>query len=151
MSSNKQEKKKKKVGDEDEAPLRTKVREFVEGKFITALMTITTLFALFGDDFRLWFTNKWGRSLLLRPIMRCFCVVCTWITVEFLCSRWLQVLLLLLLARPGGYSQFDCWHLMASRFDLRGSRLAISSCSSGRSSRGDRCFRRKQGSVLENY
>lgn len=22
-------------------------------------MTITTLFALFGDDFRLWFTNKW--------------------------------------------------------------------------------------------
>lgn len=36
-----------------------KVREFVEGKLVTAIMTSTTLFALFGDDFRLWFTNKW--------------------------------------------------------------------------------------------
>jgi hypothetical protein len=28
--------KKKKLGDEDETPIRVKVREFVEGKFVTA-------------------------------------------------------------------------------------------------------------------
>lgn len=52
------DKKKKKVIDEDESPLRARVREFVEGKWITLIMTLTTLFALFGDDFRLWFTDK---------------------------------------------------------------------------------------------
>lgn len=36
-----------------------RVREFVEGNLITIIMTMTTLFALFGDDFRLWFCNKW--------------------------------------------------------------------------------------------
>jgi len=36
-----------------------RVREFVEGKWITTIMTLTTLFALFGDDFRLWFFQKW--------------------------------------------------------------------------------------------
>ena len=51
--------KQKKVGDDDEAPLRMRVREFVEGNLITIIMTMTTLFALFGDDFRLWFCNKW--------------------------------------------------------------------------------------------
>jgi hypothetical protein len=50
--------KKKKLGDEDETPIRVKVREFVEGKFVTATMTCITLFALFGDDFRLWFLPK---------------------------------------------------------------------------------------------
>lgn len=34
------------------------MREFVEGKYLTLLMTFLTLFALFGDDFRLWFFNK---------------------------------------------------------------------------------------------
>ena len=34
------------------------VREFFEGKFVTILMAAVTIFALFGDDFRLWFTNK---------------------------------------------------------------------------------------------
>jgi hypothetical protein len=31
-----------------------KAREVVEGKMITTLMTCVTLFALFGDDIRLW-------------------------------------------------------------------------------------------------
>jgi hypothetical protein len=30
----------------------------VEGKFVTAVMTITTLYALIGDDIRLWLTTK---------------------------------------------------------------------------------------------
>jgi hypothetical protein len=51
-------KKNKKGGEEDESPVRTRVREFIEGKYITILMSLTTLFALFGDDLRLWFTNK---------------------------------------------------------------------------------------------
>lgn len=48
----------KKGGEEDESPLRTWVREFIEGKFITIIMSMTTLYALFGDDLRLWFTTK---------------------------------------------------------------------------------------------
>ena len=51
-------KKKAKGNDEDTVPTRQKVREFFEGKFITILMAAVTIFALFGDDFRLWFTNK---------------------------------------------------------------------------------------------
>lgn len=34
------------------------MREVVEGKFVTIVMTLTTLFALFGDDLRLWMTTK---------------------------------------------------------------------------------------------
>ena len=30
----------------------------MEGKFVTIVMTLTTLFALFGDDLRLWMTTK---------------------------------------------------------------------------------------------
>lgn len=48
----------KKVNDEDAVPTRAKVREFSEGKFVTILMAAVTIFALFGDDFRLWFTTK---------------------------------------------------------------------------------------------
>ena len=48
----------KKGGEEDESPLRTRVREFIEGKLITIIMSITTLFALFGDDLRLWFVPQ---------------------------------------------------------------------------------------------
>ena len=44
--------------DEDQIPTRQKVREFSEGKFVTIVMTLTTIFALFGDDVRLWMTNK---------------------------------------------------------------------------------------------
>ena len=51
-------KEKKKVSDEDLIPTRQKVREFFEGKFVTILMAAVTIFALFGDDFRLWFTTK---------------------------------------------------------------------------------------------
>jgi hypothetical protein len=36
-----------------------KVREIVEGKVVTTVMTVFTLFALFGDDFRLWFFESY--------------------------------------------------------------------------------------------
>lgn len=35
--------------DEDAVPVRQEVRKFIEGKYITVLMTLTTFFALFGD------------------------------------------------------------------------------------------------------
>ena len=47
-----------KKSDEDEQPLRSRVREVIEGRYITILMSLTTLYALIGDDFRLWFTHK---------------------------------------------------------------------------------------------
>lgn len=47
-----------KKNDDDESPIRQRAREFVEGRYITIIMSITTVFALFGDDFRLWFTVK---------------------------------------------------------------------------------------------
>ena len=46
-------------GDDDEVTIRMKVREIVEGKVVTTVMTLFTLFALFGDDFRLWFFDSW--------------------------------------------------------------------------------------------
>ena len=30
----------------------------IEGNSVTLIMAITTMFALFGDDFRVWFTTK---------------------------------------------------------------------------------------------
>lgn len=51
-------KEKKKVSDEDQVPTRQIVREFFEGKFVTFVMASVTIFALFGDDFRFWFTTK---------------------------------------------------------------------------------------------
>jgi len=44
--------------DDDESPIRQRTREFVEGRYITIIMSMTTIFALFGDDFRLWFSTK---------------------------------------------------------------------------------------------
>ena len=38
--------------------MRQRVREVVEGSYITIIMSITTLYALFGDDLRLWLTDK---------------------------------------------------------------------------------------------
>lgn len=51
-------KRSKNGGEEEESPVRTRVRDFVEGKFVTLLMSVTTIFALFGDDIRLWFTPQ---------------------------------------------------------------------------------------------
>ena len=51
-------KEKKNINDDDVVPPRAKVREFFEGKFVTILMAAVTIFALFGDDIRLWFTTK---------------------------------------------------------------------------------------------
>lgn len=51
-------KRQKKNNDEELVPTRQIVREFFEGKFVTLLMAAVTIFALFGDDFRLWFTTK---------------------------------------------------------------------------------------------
>lgn len=47
-----------KIKEDDEPPLRFRVREILEGKFLNAIMLITTIFALFGDDFRQWLFNK---------------------------------------------------------------------------------------------
>lgn len=44
--------------DEDEVPLRQRARESVEGNLVTVIMSLTTIYALVGDDFRLWFTPK---------------------------------------------------------------------------------------------
>jgi len=51
-------KKLKKAGEEDEPPFRARVRDFMENSTVTLIMSMTTLFALFGDDMRLWFTTK---------------------------------------------------------------------------------------------
>ena len=34
------------------------LRDFVEGKFVTIVMTLVTVYALVGDDIRLWATSK---------------------------------------------------------------------------------------------
>ena len=48
----KKQDKKKKVGDDDEQPFRAQVRDVFEGKFVTTVMALVTIFALFGDDIR---------------------------------------------------------------------------------------------------
>lgn len=39
-------------------PIRLRAREIVDGNLVTFVMTIVTLFALFGDDLRLWIFTK---------------------------------------------------------------------------------------------
>jgi hypothetical protein len=49
------DKKKKRANNEDEAePTRSVVRNIVNGSVITIVMAITTLYALVGDDIRVW-------------------------------------------------------------------------------------------------
>ena len=48
----------KKLLQEDEQPIRAKIREYSEGKLVTIVMMLVTLFALIGDDFRVWFFTK---------------------------------------------------------------------------------------------
>ena len=43
---------------DDEVSVRARIREIAEGKVITIIMMIVTIFALIGDDFRVWFFNK---------------------------------------------------------------------------------------------
>lgn len=38
--------------------LKLKIREFVEGKMITIVMSLVTVFALVGDDIRVFGFNK---------------------------------------------------------------------------------------------
>ena len=45
-------------GKTNDVKIKQRLRDFVEGKFVTILMTIVTLFALVGDDIRLWLTDK---------------------------------------------------------------------------------------------
>lgn len=40
--------------------MRARVRDFIEGKIVTIVMTALTLFVLFGDDLRVWFVPKSG-------------------------------------------------------------------------------------------
>ena len=53
-----QKKKKGHYDDEDLVPLREQGRKLIEGPTVTVIMTLTTLFALFGDDMRIYFTTK---------------------------------------------------------------------------------------------
>ena len=58
QSDDKSKRKRGQAGDDEAEPVRQQVREVVEGKFITSLMTFITIFALFGDDIRNWLTTK---------------------------------------------------------------------------------------------
>ena len=51
-------KKEKNPNEDDLVHTRAKIRDISEGKFVTILMAAVTIFALFGDDFRLWFSTK---------------------------------------------------------------------------------------------
>jgi hypothetical protein len=57
MKGKKKDAKDDKAGDEENR-VRTRVREFIDGKFVTILMTLITLWALFGDDIRMAATSK---------------------------------------------------------------------------------------------
>lgn len=58
MRDSESKKRKGNAGDEDSIPVRETVRKILEGNTVTVVMAITTIFALFGDDFRLYFTTK---------------------------------------------------------------------------------------------
>ena len=64
--------KKLRGGEDEEVTIRTRVREIIEGKFVTTLMTLVTLFALFGDDFRLWFFGSWVDPYQYSILILCF-------------------------------------------------------------------------------
>lgn len=49
---------KKNKSEGDEIKLRQKVRDFIDDKWVILVMTMVTLWALFGDDIRLVATNK---------------------------------------------------------------------------------------------
>jgi len=51
-------KKRGQAGEDDSVPIRLRVREIVDGNMVTFVMTIVTLFALFGDDMRIWVFTK---------------------------------------------------------------------------------------------
>ena len=44
-------KKNKNKGEEEESHIRTRIREFVEGKVVTVVMSVSTVYALFGVCF----------------------------------------------------------------------------------------------------
>jgi hypothetical protein len=56
------------------------VREFIEGKLITIIMSLTTLYALFGDDLRLWFTSKPADIYFMSSL----CIAFVFFTTEIL-------------------------------------------------------------------
>ena len=58
MRDSESKKRKGQNGDEDSVPVREQVRKIIEGNTVTIVMTITTIYALFGDDCRLYFTTK---------------------------------------------------------------------------------------------
>ena len=41
-----------------DAKIKNLLRDIVEGKSVTVLMTLVTVYALVGDDIRLWLTKK---------------------------------------------------------------------------------------------
>ena len=65
--------KKKKV-DDDLPSTRAQVRDIMDGKYMTVFMAAVTLFALIGDDMRLWFTDKWADPIFFALLI--FSVIC---------------------------------------------------------------------------
>ena len=53
-------------------PIRARAREIAEGKFVTIFMSFLTVFALFGDDMRLWFTDKEADPYFFSVLLLCF-------------------------------------------------------------------------------
>ena len=66
--------KKKKIGDEDLPSTRAQAREIMDGKYMTIFMAAVTLFALFGDDMRLWFTDKAADPIFFALLI--FSIIC---------------------------------------------------------------------------
>jgi hypothetical protein len=57
MKGKKKDSKDEKSGDEENR-IKNRVREFIDGKYVTIVMTLVTLWALFGDDIRMAATDK---------------------------------------------------------------------------------------------
>ena len=66
--------------DDDLPKTREQVRDIMDGKYMTIFMAAVTLFALIGDDMRLWFTDKWADPIFFALLS--FSVVC--FTIEIL-------------------------------------------------------------------
>ena len=71
---------KKKKADDDTPSTRARVRDIMDGKQMTIFMALVTLFALIGDDMRLWFTDKWADPIFFGLLL--FSIIC--FTLEIL-------------------------------------------------------------------
>ena len=45
-------------GKQNDSRIKIKIRDFVEGNFVTIVMALVTIYALVGDDIRMWVLSK---------------------------------------------------------------------------------------------